>query len=524
MEKAKNQIGMMNSKKILDCTLRDGGYYTNWDFNRDLVRLYLESMNKLPVDYLEVGYRNPKKDGYFGEYFYCPVSTLQWMKSITNKDLAIILNEKDVTSEMVGELLIPVKPYIKLVRMAVDPTNFMRALETAKEVKKLGYEVAFNVMYMSKWSRYPEMMENLSMINGIVDYFYLVDSYGGVFPEDIEKTLASVTANSTAQIGFHGHDNLEMALANTMVAAMNGVDIIDATITGMGRGAGNLKMELLLTVLNSRFGLEVNFNALSEVTGAFNEVQETYRWGTSLPYMVSGANSLPQKEVMEWVSKRFYSINSIIRALSNRSKGVKDTNSFASFQADRTYDTVLIIGGGPSAREHGEAITRFLKDYPEMPIIHASSKNAMAYREVVNQQYFCLVGNEGVRLEKVFQDLKSFSGRCILPPFPREMGSYVPMQLQGDTRELKEVRFTELLTDSHTAIAIQLALLMKAKKAYFVGYDGYAGATIAQKDQELFIENTKLFEDAAKNNLSCISLTPTKYGALKISNVYQYIA
>lgn len=515
---------MKKNPKILDCTLRDGGYYTQWDFDRALVDTYLKAMNQLPVDFLEVGYRNPEMKGYYGEYYFCPVSTLAWMKSITNKRLAIILNEKDIKAEQIDELLLPVKPYIDLVRMAVDPANFMRALKTAKTVKELGFEVAFNVMYMSKWNDYPDMMDNLLLLDGAVDYFYLVDSYGGVFPEEVKETLTKVKANTNAKIGFHGHDNLEMALANTLTAGENGVDIMDATITGMGRGAGNLKMELLLTVLNSRYGTEIDFNALSEVTGAFQTLQEKYGWGTSLPYMVSGANSLPQKEVMEWVSKRYFSLNSIIRALGNRSKGVKDNDSFALFKPERSSSQVLIIGGGPSARNHGDAIRRFLEQNPDMPIIHASSKNAMAYKDVLNPQYFCLVGNEGVRLEKVFQSLKSFSGQCVLPPFPREMGTYVPKPLRDHTCELENVTFTKIVMDSHTAIAIQTALLMKVETAYFVGYDGYAGGAIAQKDQELFTENTKLFEDAITANLICKALTPTKYAALTASNVYQYIS
>lgn len=515
---------MNNSPKILDCTLRDGGYYTQWDFKRDLVRIYLESMNKLPVEYLEVGYRNPEMEGYYGEYYFCPESTLKWINSISNKKLAIILNEKDVSNALVHKLLSPVKEQIHLVRMAVDPANFSRALDTAQAVKELGFEVAFNVMYMSKWSKYPEMMDNLSKLDGTIDYFYLVDSYGGVFPDQVKATLAQLKSKTKVQIGFHGHNNLEMALANTLTAVENGIDIIDATITGMGRGAGNLKMELLLTVLNSKHEGEIDFNALSEVTGAFQVLQKQYGWGTSMPYMVSGANSLPQKEVMEWVSKKYYSINSIIRALGNRTKGVKDNESYPTFNPLNKVSEVLIIGGGPSARYHGDAIARFLKNRPEMPIIHASSKNAMAYRDVSNPQYFCLVGNEGVRLEKVFQNLKSFSGQCILPPFPREMGTYVPLQLRNKTCELNEVSFTKLVSDSHTAIALQATKLMKAKTVYFVGYDGYQGGSIAQKDQELFTENTKLFEDALQYDLNCISLTPTKYGALASSNVYQFIS
>jgi 4-hydroxy 2-oxovalerate aldolase len=78
--------------KILDCTLRDGGYYTNWDFDKEIARTYFESLNHLPIEYLEIGYRSNPLKGYLGEYFYCPDYVLQHAKEISNKKLVIILN------------------------------------------------------------------------------------------------------------------------------------------------------------------------------------------------------------------------------------------------------------------------------------------------------------------------------------------------------------------------------------------------------------------------------------------------
>ena len=65
------------SIKILDCTLRDGGYYTNWDFDSSLVKTYFKNTNLLPLEYLEVGYRSPKEFGYQGEFFYCTEFTMK---------------------------------------------------------------------------------------------------------------------------------------------------------------------------------------------------------------------------------------------------------------------------------------------------------------------------------------------------------------------------------------------------------------------------------------------------------------
>ena len=172
--------------KILDCTLRDGGYYTNWDFNKNVVETYCKAMENLPIDYIEVGYRSIPLDGYLGKYFYCPLDVIEWLKEMMpSKKLVVILNEKDIRPEHVDKLLIPCLEYISLVRIAIDPENFKRAILLAKSVKKLGFEVAFNVMYMSSWKENNDFLNDLDKIEGFVDFFYMVDSYGGILQKDV---------------------------------------------------------------------------------------------------------------------------------------------------------------------------------------------------------------------------------------------------------------------------------------------------------------------------------------------------
>lgn len=127
----------------------------------------------------------------------------------------------------------------------------------------------------------------------------------------------------------------------------------------MGRGAGNLNMELLLTCL-AKGGLEVDFNVLGEVVETFKTLYEEHRWGTNLPYMISGAYSIPQKEVMDWVGNRTYSFNSIVRALDNRRNKVADNARYPVLNATKTKQ-VLIVGGGDSVKEHINAISEFWK-------------------------------------------------------------------------------------------------------------------------------------------------------------------
>lgn len=509
--------------KILDCTLRDGGYYTNWDFSADIVKKYFTAFNQLPVDYLEVGYRSKPMKNYLGEFFYCPDYVLENIRSLSQKKIVIILDEKDVVRDDAAALLEPCKGIVTMVRMAIDPKNFQRALGLAEEVKKMGFEVGFNVMYMSSWKGQKEFLELIKEVDGIADIFYMVDSYGGVFPNDVKDIYGLVREKSNVPIGFHGHNNLEMGLINTLTAIECGAEMVDSTITGMGRGAGNLKTELLLTALNARDGLEVNFNALSLVTDAFEELQKEYEWGTNLPYMVSGANSLPQKDVMEWVSKRYYSFNSIIRALHNQKEKVKDNENLPVHEPTKRYSKALIIGGGPSSLKHQKAIRSFIENEEDICVIFASSKNAGHFADIRKDQYYSLVGNEGFRLSAVFDKIDNFAGTCILPPFPRKMGTFIPEKIRNNSFELKDVTFTSLVNDSHTVLALQTAMELGVKELYITGYDGYSESKIGTKEQELFVENEALFKDLAAHGIQPVAITPTRYKNLRPDSVYAHL-
>lgn len=136
--------------KLLDCTLRDGGYYTQWDFDSRLVNEYSQTMNLLLVDYLEVGYRNNPSDKYLGKMGYSPVSVLKHIRKLSSKKIAVMLNEKSTSPADLSRLLTPIVGIVDMVRITIDPKNFERAVVLAKEVKEMGVEVGFNTMYMSK--------------------------------------------------------------------------------------------------------------------------------------------------------------------------------------------------------------------------------------------------------------------------------------------------------------------------------------------------------------------------------------
>ncbi len=511
--------------KILDCTIRDGGYYNEWDFSQSLINSYLEAVERLPVDYFEIGYRSILQSSYHGKYFYSPVFELERIQSITSKKMVIMINLKDTRESDLESLLGLCKRLITMVRIAFDPTQLQKAISLALTIKSMGFEVGFNMMYMTNWKNDSKVYKQLQEANGVVDYIYMVDSYGGVFPKDIAETMSILKQNTNIPIGFHGHNNLELALVNTLTAIEHGAILIDSTFTGMGRGAGNLKTELLLTVLNHQKNLDVDFNVLGAVVYQFSELQKKYGWGTSLPYMFSGVNSLPQKDVMEWVTKRYYSFNSIIRTLQNKKNAIADNQQLQTFSPQQQFRKAVIVGGGPNASLHASSVLEYLGLRKDICLIHASSKNAGFYHSAFQSAFFCLVGNEGHRLENVFnQELNDFIGQCILPPYPRKMGTYVPTAVKNRSYELPDIIFTKLINDSHTVLALQTAIQLGAIEVELVGYDGYQEGVISQIEKSLYDENDLIFADFKKyTGIQLKSLTNTNYKNLLIEPVFSKI-
>jgi len=287
----------------------------------------------------------------------------------------------------------------------------------------------------------------------------------------------------------------------------------------MGRGAGNLKTELLLTSLNSKELIYVDFNKLNPVVVEFEKMQKDYLWGTSLPYMISGAYSLPQKDVMSWISKRRYTTESIINALQNRKNNLSDNHKVSVLKNEPAVNNVVIVGGGPNAQKHAHALKLFCKKYPETVLIHAGSRFVETFNNLPNQQFYCLLGAEGYKLQGALPNLNLENIKCILEPSPRKMGTILPDEMIDKTFELTEINFIKNYPDSLLTIAFQLSKDLGSEEVYLFGLDGYDMKTDEQM-VEVSKENQFLVNEFINTGNVVTSLTPSNYQGFNTISIY----
>ena len=309
---------------ILDCSIRDGGYVNNWHFKKEVVREIYRALSKSGVDYIELGFRSTEK--YFNpdKYGLWRFSSEENLKVVTDNILgAKICIMGDFGKIDLDDLKDKDNSAIDLVRVAVHKTGVFKAIDLLEKIKAKGYMVSLQCMGYSCYADHEknDLIDAIKKTN--IDYVYVADSYGSMFPFHIEKIFEPFFEIGNIMVGYHPHNNIQMAFANTLEAIRIGVDIVDTTIYGIGRGAGNLPTEILLAYLlvqgNDKYNVIPVLNCIERY---FLKLKKETPWGYQLPYMISGIFNSHSNYSKELLRRQQYSIEDIWKALEY----VKDLN------------------------------------------------------------------------------------------------------------------------------------------------------------------------------------------------------
>ncbi len=289
--------------KVLDCTLRDGGLVNSFRFDDKFVKDLYQANIKAGVDYMEFGYKASKeifdvKD--FGKWKFCDEEDIRAIVGENDTDLKIAVMTDVGRTDYKKDILNREDSVIDLVRTATYIHQIPAAIEMIEDAKEKGYETTVNVMAVSKVND-EDLDAGLELLaKSSVDVIYLVDSFGAFYPEQVERLAdkyMNIAAKYNKQIGIHAHNNQQLAFANTIQALRQGVSYLDATVSGMGRGAGNCFLESLLAFLKNP-----KYNLMPIMKFVENDMlklkEEGAVWGYDIPYLLTGVlNSHPSSAI-----------------------------------------------------------------------------------------------------------------------------------------------------------------------------------------------------------------------------------
>ncbi|MBK1654665.1 aldolase catalytic domain-containing protein [Allochromatium vinosum] len=527
--------------KFLDCTLRDGGYYNTWNFCEPLINRYLLAMKFAGVDVVELGFRSLKNTGFKGacafttDIFVCDLAVPEGLQ------LAVMINGSELLGELPLELaleqlfpnLASDSP-VELVRIACHAHEFVKALPAVNWLVERGYRAAFNLMQIADLNKDQVKSIAREATQYPLEALYFADSMGSMRPTDTARIIGWLRSEWPGALGIHTHDNMGLALSNTLCALDEGVTWVDSTVTGMGRGPGNARTEELAIEIAARRGQSVNLVPLmSLLREQFKPLQAHYGWGTNPYYYLAGKYGIHPTYIQEMLNDARYDEEDVLAVIDHlRQEGGKKF-SLNTLDAARHFyrgiptgqwmpetqfkgRDVLLLGTGPSVAQHRAALERYVCQY--QPLVLALNTQTALASDLIDLRIAC----HPVRL------LADCDTHVRLPQPLITPYSMLPEDVQtalvekdvldfGLNIEPDIFRFERTHCTTPTSLVVAYALAVatsgQANRVLMAGFDGYGA------DDPRTQEMQKLLEAYISNEqaLSLLSVTSTRYNLATVS-------
>jgi 4-hydroxy 2-oxovalerate aldolase len=536
---------MLKTKKeiLLDCTLRDGGYYNAWDFSPELINDYLFAMQAVGVNAVELGFRSLNNKGFKGACAFTSDDFLRSLPLPKSLIIGVMVNANelvaDTSQEKVLEKLFPVPASdspVDLVRIASHIHEFEKALPAVTWLEKQGYQVGFNLMQIADC---PEKeVKTLARLanNYPLEALYFADSMGSMSPQKTAQIIGWLRSEWHGALGIHTHNNLGLALSNTLRALDEGVTWVDATVTGMGRGPGNALTEELAIEVADRRGQKINLVPLMTlIRKNFRPMKEAYGWGTNPYYYLAGKYGIHPTYIQEMLNDSRYSEEDVLAVIEHlRVEGGRKF-SLNTLDAARHFyrgvpqgkwspksifarRDVLILGAGQGVEQHRTALESFIRNAKPL-VLALNTQNAIA-PELIDLRVAC----HPVRLLADCEAHTKLPQPLITPysMLPQDVQQALAdkevldfgLNVQADTFELSDTYCT-IPTSLVVAYALAVISCGKADKVYMAGFDGYGADDPRSKEmQNLLDVYSKL-----QRKPPLYSITPTRYN-LASKSVY----
>jgi len=529
--------------KILDCTLRDGGYYNNWFFDNALVDSYLKAMKSSSIDMIELGSRNFDSIGFKGPFYYTTEQFIETLVLPDGPDYGVMVDAKTLLSFEGGvgialNRLFCEKSCSKLgfVRVAFHFKEINSAAEIVGALDSLGYRVIINLMQITEQSDdcIKSTAKLLQKVSGI-SALYFADSLGSMKAKDVSRIVRLLKSEWTGDLGIHAHNNMGLALENTMAAIHAGVELCDSTVAGMGRGAGNVETELLLVELETQGVGDYHLGSVGALAVTeFGKLKIRYGWGSSIYYFLAAKYRIHPTYVQTILSDSHYGDDERLEAISRIPllSGMVNFDKTALarvFNGDSVFfepveleskklndidfienEAVVLIANGNELLKHLKWVAYYLNQ-SQVPVFNINepieelseyvdfcfflhnarlvdfkdSLNSSAYHSIIPLNRFSASEFNGVELDRIYN---------------------YPVKIEPNSFEYGSSG--GVIPEDLTAVyAISALIQLGIKKIFLIGFDGYGQGDVRQKEMsDAFSLITRMNPE-----LKLVALTETTY-------------
>lgn len=477
----------MNSLKVLDVTLRDGGCVNDFNFGQTYMEKILAAQEASGVDVIEMGYIDENKGSASGRTQYINEQVIPQCILKHKKPGVTYVAMMDYGKFTVDNLQPRTEGGIDGIRMAFHKKNRKDIIELGRKIIDKGYQFYIQPMITLRYSD-AELLELIELVNEQLpdaSGFYIVDSFGEMRPNDMSRILNLVDHNliPSMTLGFHSHNNLQMSYSNAIEMLKfptNRNLMLDCSIMGMGKGAGNLNTELLLEHLNLYYGKDYKIAPLLEVIDkVINQLHSEFYWGYAPEYYLSAANQCTPSYASHFYNKHMLPIDQVGELLSmiapekkisfdkdyaeelyrsyNESKAVDDTSVVEELRKEFAGKKVLLVAPGKSVGAAKEKIAEIAVQ-DDVVSIGLNSTLDMDFTYLLTTR-------------KDIYDLAVAKGKKVIVPSNVSKGG------RGNVRILNYSNWIEVderTHDSSSVIALNLLKACGVKDVLLAGFDGFS--------------------------------------------------
>ena len=516
-----------NNYNIIDCTLRDGGYYNNWNFSNKLINKYLTTLSKTEINYVEIGFLTIPSDKKMGITANCNEKFFNLIKIPKNINIGIMINATDflkneLSDKEIFKILkrIP-KSKVKFIRIACHFKHLFKIVKYFEFLKKLGFKLFLNIMQISDISD-SDIKKVCLDYHKLANVIYFADSFGSLNKNQLKIIIDKFKKNTNLEFGIHAHDNMNKAFSNTIFAYKNNVNWLDSTMFGMGRGPGNTKTEELTKFFfgaKNQSTIEIN-----KLVPIFKSLKKIYNWGTNKFYWLAGKHKIHPTYIQMLLSDNRYNqldFNKIILNLKklNVSKYNPNTLFLAMnfFKNDKLIKlgiknqiklkkNLVIFGNGKTLKN---------KNFIKKKLHFNTTKILINRSKFISEKEVDLISYcHPLRLMADLKYIKK-SSKKILMPYEN-----IPKSLQNIIKKNNIINFnlqlgSEIKLNKNRLVlpkplslpyCICYLIFRGYKKIYLAGFDGYETDDPFKDETQLSIDKIKKFFPDVK----LTSLTKTK--------------